>query len=70
MSAYTSYGPSSQRLGGLHRAKFAVRDQNGRFMPVEIDKWNSWKLDPDHGVSGGKIAVIKAKRDTKGRFVK
>lgn len=63
--------PASVR-GGKARATFGKRDILGRFLsddPVEaIQQANN--LPHNHGQAGGQARVIKAKRDSNGRFVK
>lgn len=54
--------------GGIKRASTAVRDQLGRLMPVDIEAWDDWKLDPKHGHEGGAARAASAPRDQKGRF--
>ncbi len=34
MATFVSYGVSSERLGGLSRARSAMRDNFGRFLPA------------------------------------
>jgi hypothetical protein len=73
MSLYGNYdnfystNPSPAQLGGQHRASTGIRDQHGRFMPNDEQAFETWTLDPDHGVKGGKIRAATAKR-VSGRF--
>jgi hypothetical protein len=61
---YTSYGPSSERLGGLKRSRTARRDQWGRMLP------NNGDLNPptEHGKIGGQKRAKTAQRNRLGRF--
>jgi hypothetical protein len=61
---YASYGVSSERLGGLHRAESAVRDPFGRFQP----KKGTLNPPAEHGKIGGQARARKARRDGRGRF--
>lgn len=56
-------------VGGRRRADTAVRDQHGRFMPVDIELWDDWQLDPEHGRKAGVARASIAKRDSKGKFL-
>ncbi len=60
--------PDSNVLGGKKRAKTAIRDEHGRFMPTNNEEaFENWRLDPEHGRRGGKVRASIAKR-VKGRF--
>lgn len=59
--------PNSNVLGGRQRAKYAVRDEHGRFMPHEGPDFDNWQLDPEHGRKGGIVRAAMAER-VSGRF--
>ncbi len=57
-------------LGGINRARFGKRDILGRYLPndpVEAQQMIS-NLPYNHGQQGGQARVIKAQRDSRGRF--
>lgn len=66
MTVLTSYGFSSEYLGGKHRCQTAKRDRWGRLLPndgIEL------KPPTNHGVKGGKARAKIAKRGKDGRFL-
>ena len=73
-SAYSRYDyqeKSPAQRGGEKRAEYAIRDQQGRFMPVKDEvAFEKWKLDPEHGKPGGKVNAAIAARDIFGRFTR
>jgi len=66
-SPYEYYTPPQRIAGGKARARTALRDKYGRFLP------NNGQSLPEptvHGVEGGKARAERAYRDARGRFIK
>ena len=61
---------SPAQRGGEKRAKYAIRDQQGRMMPNDVEAFEKWKLDPNHGEIGGSANAAQCFRDIRGRFTR
>lgn len=55
---------------GRKRAENAIRDQHGRFMPNDVEAFETWKLDPEHGKKAGEANASTCQRDGRGRFTR